>query len=424
MGIFDQMKRRGLISQVTDEALKSVLDSSKVSAYIGFDPTADSLHVGHLVQIFNLRRLQEYGHRPIAVAGGGTGMIGDPSGKSEERILLDQQRLDDNLEKIRMQLQKFLDFGEVSNKALLLNNADWLSSLSLVDFLREVGKHFSVNQMVAKDSVRSRLLEREQGISYTEFSYMLLQAYDFLHLYDNYDCLLQMGASDQWGNITAGIELIRKKRRKAAYGLTTPLVLKADGTKFGKSESGTVWLDAEKTSPYQFYQYFLRVEDEMVGGYLRSFTWLTDDELEDLDLLTKEKAKERRAQKVLAFEITRLVHGPEMAENVKRASEVLFSEDIMSLSGELLDIAIADAPSYQIPSLVISEGVPIVDLLIEAGLAKSKSEARKVVDQGGAYINNIRVTDQAALVSSSSLIDGRALLVRRGKKDYAVVRAS
>lgn len=424
MGIFDQMKRRGLISQVTDEALKSVLDSSKVSAYIGFDPTADSLHVGHLVQIFNLRRLQEYGHRPIAVAGGGTGMIGDPSGKSEERILLDQQRLDDNLEKIRMQLQKFLDFGEVSNKALLLNNADWLSSLTLVDFLREVGKHFSVNQMVAKDSVRSRLLEREQGISYTEFSYMLLQAYDFLHLYDNYDCLLQMGASDQWGNITAGIELIRKKRRKAAYGLTTPLVLKADGTKFGKSESGTVWLDAEKTSPYQFYQYFLRVEDEMVGGYLRSFTWLTDDELEDLDLLTKEKAKERRAQKVLALEITRLVHGPEMAENVKRASEALFSEDIMSLSGELLDIAIADAPSYQIPSLVISEGVPIVDLLIEAGLAKSKSEARKVVDQGGAYINNIRVTDQAALVSSSSLIDGRALLVRRGKKDYAVVRAS
>lgn len=422
MGLFQEFMDRGLVAQVTDHAIEGLLDRSKISAYIGFDPTADSLHVGHLVQIFNLRRLQQSGHIPIAVAGGATGMIGDPSGKNEERNLLDEELLHFNLGKIRDQLQLFLDFGAVSNKALLLNNADWLLNLSLVGFLRDTGKHFTVNQMVAKDSVKSRLNEREQGISFTEFSYMLLQAYDFLHLFDHHNCVLQMGASDQWGNITAGIELIRRTRQAPAFGMTTPLILKADGSKFGKSESGTVWLDPQKTSPYEFYQYFLRVEDEVVGTYLRSFTWLGRDELTELDASTVDSPKDRKAQKALAYQITGLVHGLEMANKVKLASEALFSESIFTLSGDVLDIAVSDAPTFEIAGDRIAAGLDLVDLLVNVALAKSRSEARKIVDQGGIYINNYRVADNEVTVNSSHLIDGRLMLLRRGKKDYVVVR--
>ncbi len=336
MGLFEEMKSRGLIAQVTDVGIAELLNESSITAYIGFDPTADSLHVGHLVQIFNLKRLQQHGHRPIAVAGGATGLIGDPSGKSEERNLLDADVLSQNLVKIEAQLSRFLDFENGPSPALMLNNADWLGKISLVDFLRDIGKHFSVNQMVAKESVKSRIATREHGISYTEFSYMLLQSYDYLHLFDHYDCVLQLGASDQWGNITAGIELIRRMRQKSAYGLTTPLVLKADGTKFGKSESGTVWIDPEKTSPYQFYQFFLRAEDEVVGSYLRAFTWIEGDELAELDLAVANEPNKRRAQNALASQVTELVHGPEVTRKVRLAAQALFSEDILGLDPEVI----------------------------------------------------------------------------------------
>lgn len=424
MGLFQEFMDRGLVAQVTDNSIGSLLDNSRISAYIGFDPTADSLHVGHLVQIFNLRRLQEHGHTPIAVAGGATGMIGDPSGKNEERNLLDEELLNFNLGKIREQLKVFLDFSGVGNKALLLNNADWLMKLSLVNFLRDTGKHFTVNQMISKDSVKTRLDQREQGISFTEFSYMLLQAYDFLHLFDTHNCMVQMGASDQWGNITAGIELIRRTRQASAFGMTTPLILKADGTKFGKSEGGTVWLDPEKTSPYQFYQYFLRVEDEVVGTYLRSFTWLDLDQIAELDVATMSSPKDRTAQKALAFHITRLVHGAEMADKVRLASEALFSESIFELSGDLLDMVVSDAPSLEIAVDSLARGVEIVDLLVSSGLTKSKSEARKIIDQGGVYVNNSRLMKDEGIVDSSRLIDGRLLLLRKGKKDYVVVRGA
>lgn len=422
MGLYQQMSNRGLIAQVTDDAIKGLLDESSITAYIGFDPTADSLHVGHLVQIFNLRRLQEYGHRPIALAGGATGLIGDPSGKNEERTLLDAETLGENLSKIESQLSKMLDFGSGKNAALVLNNADWLGKIPLIDFLREVGKHFSVNQMIAKDSVRTRLSGREQGISYTEFSYMLLQSYDFLNLFDKYNCVLQMGASDQWGNITAGIDLIRRVRQKPAYGFTTPLVLKADGKKFGKTESGTVWLDPIKTSPYQFYQYFLRVEDEVVGGYLRSFTWIEEDELVELDRATSETPEKRKAQAALAFAVTSLVHGGEVAKQVKIASKALFSDEILGLPADVLELAIADAPTTLVPLQTIGEGVALVDLLCLAGLAKSKSEARKLIGQGGIYVNNVRKADQDSVVDRSSLVGHGVIVLRKGKKEYRIIR--
>ncbi len=292
-GLAGDLEFRGLIHQVSDPEVRARLDGEPLTAYSGFDPTADSLHVGHMLQLCNLHRLQQAGHRPIAVTGGGTGFIGDPGGKSEERSLLSPEQLHANLEGIRPQLERFLDFSGPRG-ALLVDNAEWLVPMTLFEFLRDVGKHFTVNQMVTKDSVRSRLDRAETGISYTEFSYMLLQATDFLHLFDAYDCRLQFGGSDQWGNITAGIDLIRKVRHQAAFGLTTPLVLKADGTKFGKTETGTVWLDAGRTSPYQLYQFFLRTEDAVVGTYLRYFTFLPKDEILELDRRTRRTPRPAR----------------------------------------------------------------------------------------------------------------------------------
>ena len=308
----DDLRFRGLIHQVTDAQLERHLDADRLTAYSGFDPTADSMHVGHLLQVCNLRRLQLAGHRPIAVAGGGTGFVGDPGGKSEERSLLSEEALQSNLEGIRRQLEHFLDFGQDdgSGQALLVNNAEWLRPMSLFEFLRDVGKHFTVNQMVAKDSVKTRLARADQGISFTEFSYMLLQAYDFLHLFDAFGCRLQLGGSDQWGNITMGIELVRKVRQQEVWGLTTPLVLKADGTKFGKTESGTVWLDAARTSPYQLYQFFLRSEDAVVGSYLRYFTFLDHDAILALDESTASRPERRESQRELARQVCTLVHGP------------------------------------------------------------------------------------------------------------------
>jgi tyrosyl-tRNA synthetase len=380
--------------------------------YSGFDPTADSLHVGHLMQVCNLRRFQIAGHRPIAVAGGGTGLVGDPGGKTEERSLLSTEELRSNLEGIRGQLERFLDFsGDAADSAaLLVNNADWLESMPLFDFLRDVGKHFTVNQMVAKDSVKSRLARADQGISYTEFSYMLLQAYDFLHLFDTYRCQLQLGGSDQWGNITMGIDLVRKVRQQEAWGLTTPLVVKADGTKFGKTESGTVWLDADRTSPYQLYQFFFRSEDAVVGTYLRYFTFLGREEILELDEATAARPEERRAQRELARQVCSLVHGDAEAERAERAAQALF--DVFS-----------DAPSTIVPrDRLDGDGASLVDLLVETGLVPSRGRARSTIGQNGCYVNNRREVDEDRRVGADDLVADRYLVLRVGKRNYHLVQ--
>jgi tyrosyl-tRNA synthetase len=421
-GLAEDLRFRGLIHQMTDPSLEARLDSDRLTAYTGFDPTADSLHVGHLLQLCTLRRLQLAGHRPIALAGGGTGFIGDPGGKSEERSLLAAESLQANLHGIQGQLERFLDFGpESDSPARLMNNADWLTELRLFDFLRDVGKHFTVNQMVAKDSVRSRLDRDGQGISFTEFSYMLLQAYDFLQLFDQYDCTLQLGGSDQWGNITMGIDLIRKVRHAEVWGLTTPLVLKADGTKFGKTETGTVWLDPDRTSPYQLYQFFVRSEDAVVGTYLRYFTFLSREEIVALDQATADHPERRDAQRELARRVCTLVHGEHETDGAERAAAALFGAEVAELDERSLLDVFADAPSTQMArSRLDAGGLPVVDLLVEIGV-KSKNQARTTIEQGGLYVNNRRETDVDRMLVADDLLAGRYLVVRRGKKNYHLV---
>jgi len=420
----EDLRFRGLVHQMTDPGLEARLDGDRLTVYSGFDPTADSLHVGHLLQVCTLRRLQRAGHRPIALAGGGTGFIGDPGGKSEERALLSEEALAANLEGIRGQLGRFLEFETPAGgaPAQLCNNADWLAPLSLFEFLRDVGKHFTVNQMVAKDSVRARLERDGEGISFTEFSYMLLQAYDFLHLFDEFDCRLQIGGSDQWGNITMGIDLIRKLRRTEVWGLTSPLVLKADGTKFGKTETGTVWLDAGRTSPYQLHQFLVRSEDAVVGAYLRYFTFLDHEEILELDRRTAEHPERREAQRRLAREVCTLVHGPEEAERAERAAGALFGEELSGLDERSLLEVLADAPSTELPrSRLEGGGLPLVDLLEETGMDPSKGRARTTIEQGGAYVNNRRETDTSRALAADDLVAGRYLVLRKGKKSYHLV---
>jgi tyrosyl-tRNA synthetase len=421
-GLAEDLRFRGLIHQMTDPSLEARLDADRLTAYTGFDPTADSLHVGHLLQLCNLRRLQLAGHRPIALAGGGTGFIGDPGGRSEERSLLTAESLQANLHGIQGQLERFLDFDSGGDApARLLNNADWLTTLGLFDFLRDVGKHFTVNQMVAKDSVRSRLDRDGQGISFTEFSYMLLQAYDFLQLFDQCDCTLQLGGSDQWGNITIGIDLVRKVRHAEVWGLTTPLVLKADGTKFGKTETGTVWLDPNRTSPYQLYQFFIRSEDAVVGTYLRYFTFLSRDEILALDQVTADHPERREAQRELARRVCTLVHGADETERAERAAAALFGAEVAELDERSLLDVFADAPSTQMArSRLEAGGLALVDLLVGIGV-KSKSQARTTVEQGGVYVNNRRETEVDRMLVADELLAGRYLLVRRGKKNYHLV---
>ncbi|MGD0391026.1 MAG: tyrosine--tRNA ligase [Acidimicrobiales bacterium] len=421
----DDLRFRGLIHQVTDNELDRRLDSDRLTAYSGFDPTADSMHVGHLLQVCNLRRLQLAGHRPIAVAGGGTGFVGDPGGKSEERSLLSEDALQSNLEGMRRQLEHFLDFDQDdgSGKALLLNNAEWLRPMSLFEFLRDVGKHFTVNQMVAKDSVKSRLARADQGISFTEFSYMLLQAYDFLHLFDVFGCRLQLGGSDQWGNITMGTELVRKVRQQEVWGLTTPLVLKADGTKFGKTESGTVWLDPARTSPYQLYQFFLHSEDAVVGSYLRYFTFLDHDAILALDEATASRPQQRQAQRELARQVCTLVHGPAETARAEQAAAALFGEEVAELDERTLLDVFADAPSTMLArGRLDGQGLRLVDLLVETGLVPSKGRATTTIEQGGAYVNNRRESQPGRMISPDDLVAGRYLVLRRGKRDYHLVK--
>jgi tyrosyl-tRNA synthetase len=416
------LRFRGLVHQVTDESLLDRLDADQVTPYIGFDPSAASLHVGSLMQLCTLRRFQLAGHAPIALAGGGTGMIGDPGGKVGERTLLSAEELAANLEGIRPQLERFLDFDGKSG-ALLLDNAAWLGSIPMVDFLRDVGKHFTVNQMVAKESVKARFARPDQGISYTEFSYMLLQAYDFLRLHQDHGCDLQVGGSDQWGNITMGVELIRKVDKAEAYGLTTPLVLKADGTKFGKTESGTVWLDPAMTSPYRLYQFLLNSEDAVVGDYLRYFTFLSHPEIEALDAETTAHPERRAAQRALARAVCELVHGSAEAERAERAAGALFGEEIASLDERTLLDVVEDAPATTVARRALegspdAPGLHLVDVLVTTGLASSKGEARRTITQGGAYVNNRRAQDVDRVLGADDLLHGRYVVLRRGRRDY------
>lgn len=418
--LFADLTWRGLVYQVTDPALEPLLDSGETTAYIGFDPTADSLHVGHLLQLFNLRRLQLAGHTPIVLAGGATGMIGDPSFKSAERSLLDAETLAANVAGVQVQLTKFLDFDAANNPARLVNNYDWTQPISVLDFLRDTGKHFTVNSLIARESVRARLEDREQGISFTEFSYALLQAYDFLHLFRTYNCKLQMGASDQWGNIVSGVDLTRRVEGATVYGLSTPLMTKSDGTKFGKSEAGAVWLDPQRTSPYQFFQFFLRSEDDKVIDYVKFLTFLERERIEELERSHKEKPHERAAHKALAEHVTALVHGEEEMHRAVRASAALFSEDVKDLDEALLLDIVSDAPSETFPKSTIGT-LELIDALVSTKLSPSKSAARTAIQQGGVTVNNVRQTDVATRIGPDDLLHGAYTIVRRGKKDFGVI---
>ena len=424
--IVDEFRSRGLI-HVTDDGqelftpgLDELLGREKVTAYIGFDPSADSLHIGNLLGIMMLVRMQQHGHRPIAIAGGGTGLIGDPGGKSEERPLLTREALQSNLEGIRAQLARFLDFDAKDNAALLVNNADWLEEINAIDFMRDVGKHFSVNYMLAKESVRSRMTD---GISYTEFSYMLLQAYDFLTLYERHGCLLQMGGSDQWGNITAGVDLIRRARGVSAHALVTPLVTKSDGTKFGKSVGGAVWLDADKTSPFQFYQFWLNTADADVLQFMKYYTLLPMEEISEFEEEVSERPERREAQQRLAAEVTRMTHGEPGLQSALAATNVLFGGDISGLSADqLLDI-FQDVPSSSLPrERFEGEGVQLRDLVAEVGLASSRGEARRLIQGGGISLNNQRVSDARQSVTLAHSVDGQVIVLRRGARQYRLVR--
>ena len=422
--IFADLQWRGLIHQTTaDDKLPGWLAGATRTVYAGFDPTADSLHVGSLLPLMMLRRFQKAGHRPIALVGGATGMIGDPSGKSAERNLLSEEQLATNIVGIEGQMRKLLNFDAGKTGALLVNNNDWMKDFSYTAFLRDVGKNFPVNVMLNKDSVKSRL-GSDAGLSYTEFSYMLLQAYDFVHLHQQFQCELQIGGSDQWGNVTAGIDLGRRMLGTQLYGITCPLLTKSDGAKMGKTESGAIYLSPDRTSPYEFYQYWVRVEDDDVGMCLRFLTELTEEELKSLDLARAAEPHQRASQKRLAEEVTKLIHGEAGLKSAKQATEILFGAEIADLSDKELQQIFADVPSVTLPMGRLNGGIPIVDALVEAGLSKSKGEARRTVDQGGAYINNQRVESVEKAISQSDLASETVIVLRSGKKKYSLMKFS
>jgi len=426
MNVLDDWQFRGLIHQTTDDEVFDRLSAGSVTLYIGFDPTAPSLHLGHLFPLCNLRRLQLAGNAPIALAGGGTGLIGDPSFKDVERPLLTREVLDANVAGIGEQMSRFLDFAASAGKAQakLLNNADWLTTISLTDFLRDVGKHFTVNQMIAKESVKSRLDRDDVGLSFTEFAYMLLQAYDFLRLNLDHGCTLQLGGSDQWGNITMGTELVRKTTGSSAAGLTSPLLLRPDGSKFGKSEGGEqVWLDAARTSPFKMHQFLLNSDDDVASALLRFFTFLDHDTILGLDEATANTPKERRAQRAVANEVVAMVHGDDAAMKAERAGEALFSETIADLDEATLLEVVADSPSSTWSRDELARGVDPVELLVGSQLAKSKAEARRYLDQGGVYVNNVRL-DATSRVDITNALHGRYLVLRRGRRQLHLLVAA
>ena len=420
MTLLDDLAWRGVLYDQTPDLADHLAGGSR-AAYCGFDPTADSLHVGSLLPVMGLARLQRHGHRPVALVGGGTGLIGDPSGKRAERTLQTREQVEANAAGIRTQLERFLDF-EGEHAARMVNNLDWLGGAGLLDFLRDVGKHFTVGAMTAKESVRSRL-ESEVGLSFTEFSYQLLQAYDFLVMYQRDDVTVQIGGSDQWGNITAGTDLIRRVTGRQGHGLVMPLVTNAAGTKFGKTESGAVWLDPERTSPYQFYQFWLNTDDRDAVPYLKAFTWLGQDEIAALDAEAEANARARPAQRALAREVTTIVHGAEATDAAERAGRVLFGDgDLRSLDAKTLGEVFEEAPSVALPAARFEgDGVPVLDLFVEAGLAQSKGEAKRLARGGGLRVNDEPVAEDAA-VTAADAVGGAVVVLRKGKKSYALVR--
>jgi tyrosyl-tRNA synthetase len=439
VSILEELKWRGLVADCTDaaELEKKVGQASSLSnetgkmpvpqpitLYCGFDPTADSLHVGNLVPLLALRRFQLLGHHPIAVAGGATGSIGDPSGKTAERQLLTKEILDRNIASVKVQLAKLLDFETKKNPARLVDNASWTKDVTFLDFLRDIGKHFSVNQMVAKESVRARMEDREVGISYTEFSYMLLQAFDFMVLCRDQNCELQIGGSDQWGNITAGIELTRKKLGKQVFGLTLPLITNADGTKFGKTAAGAIWLDPKKTSPYKFYQFWINTADADVIRYLKFFTFLPKETIELHERQHLENPGARGAQTILALEMTRMIHGESAWEEAFRASKILFGASLDKISEATFSEILGEVPTKEIEKTKLDgAGTPLVELLVHSGLCPSKGQARKDLEGGGVNINNVRESNFQRAVTTNDLLFGKHILLRKGKKNYVVVTA-
>ncbi len=418
MDLYGELEWRGLVYDATD-GVRELLAREKVTAYIGFDPTAASLHVGSLLPIMGLARLQRFGHAPIAVVGGGTGLIGDPSGKTVERQLLTAEQVEANIEGVRRQLARFLDLESATAPARLVNNAEWLARLSAIEFMRDVGKHFSVNAMLAKESVKRRI-ETDEGISYTEFSYALLQAYDYLVLYDRFNCTLQMGGSDQWGNITAGMDLIRRVRGGKAYGLVLPLMTTASGAKFGKTEAGSVWLDANMTKPYEFYQFWINTDDRDALRYLKFFTYLSQERIGELEAAAAREPARRHPQRELAREVTRLVHGEPAVREAEAATEALFSGDISGLSVDQLLRVFPNVPSST--ATYAAEGWPIVELLASSGVTSSKSEATRLIRSGGIYVNSRRITDEKERLTPDAAVEGQLFVVRKGKRDNFLIR--
>jgi tyrosyl-tRNA synthetase len=419
MQLFQTLAERGFVAQCSDEGLPDLLARHRVTVYAGFDPTADSLHLGHLVPIMELAHFQRAGHRVLLIVGGATGMVGDPSGKSEERNLLTPEQVAHNVAAVKLQLQRFLKF-DGDNPALLLNNNDWIGRMSFTDWLREVGKYFTIGYMIAKDSVKRRL-ESEQGLSYTEFSYMTMQAYDFLHLFTEHGCTLQIGGNDQWGNITAGIDLIRRLRQSAAYGLTCPLVTTATGEKFGKTAGNAVWLDPKRTSPWDFYQYLVRQDDRDVIRFLNLYTFLPAERVGELTQAVQSSPEKREAQKVLAYEVTAIVHGQDTAREMTHAAEVVYHSEIKGISDQTLAGVFASVPSTAVPRAELEAGVDLVSLLVQTGLVASKSEVRRLLKSGGIYVNNVQEKEEIKL-GPQHLASPSFIVLRSGRKNYHLIR--
>ena len=424
MAFFEDLRWRGLVHQATHPELEELLEKEPLTLYCGFDPTADSLHLGGLLPVVALRRFQLAGHKPIVLVGGATGMIGDPSGKSEERQLQDSGQIEANVAGIRTQLERFLDF-DGDNGAILVNNYDWTANITLVEFLRDIGKHFSVNAMLQRDSVRQRLEDRDHGISYTEFSYMLLQANDFLHLYDTHGCRLQIGGSDQWGNIVSGMDLTRRLRDGAqTYGMTLPLLTRSDGQKFGKSEEGNVWLDANRTSPYKMYQFLLNQADADTPKLLRLLTFLPHAEIEALEAELASAPEKRTAQRRLAEEVVRFVHGDEALKSSQAATQAMFGGSLDGLDAATLEDIFADMPRSELAASELEAGRGLLEVLADpaVGVFKSKGEGRKLVQNGGLYVNNERVSDAETPLTPACLTGGSIVVVRKGKKQYHLLK--
>lgn len=417
MDFIEDLQFRGLLYQSTEiEELRQRLNTSPITLYIGFDPTADSLHVGSLLPIIGLMRFQREGHFPIALVGGGTGLIGDPSGKISERVLNPEELIEEWTSKIRAQLEKFLDFDTKVNPARMANNYEWLGNLEIIKFLRDIGRHFPISYMLSKESVKTRL---EGGITYTEFSYMMLQSYDFLRLFQDYNCEMQAGGSDQWGNITAGIDLIRRILNKKAYGITFPLVVKADGTKFGKTEEGTIWLDENKTTPYQFYQFWINTDDRDAVKFLKYFTFLSAEDINSLEEELLNKPEKRSAQRALAREVTSLVHGKEALLKAEKISEAFFYGNLKDLSEDEIQEAFKDIPST---AVAWGDNLGIVDLLLQAGISPSKRQAREDINSGAIYVNDSSVRDTQKAISPQDQLYGKYTIIRRGKKNYYLIK--